>query len=82
VWFWHYVAVGCVANILEESGISMFKVKISIVTSIQTGGMFQNFKRDTMDSISTSCFLILFNLINVLNATYNMTTCRNGHLNG
>jgi len=76
------VAVRCVANILEESGFSIFKVKISIITSIQTGGLFQNFKHDKMDSFLTSCFLILFNLINVLNATCNMTACRNGHLNG
>ena len=82
LWFLHYVEVGCVANILEESGVSNFKVKISIITSIQTGGLFQNFKYDKMDSFLTSCFLILFNHIHVLNATCNMTTCRKRYLNG
>jgi hypothetical protein len=76
------VAVGCVANIPQENGVSILKVKISIITSIQTGGLFQNSKHDTRDSLSASFFLKLFNLINVLNSMCNMTICRNGHLNG
>lgn len=52
------MAVGCVANILEESGVSIFKVKINITTSIQTSGLFQNFKHDKMDSFLKAAFSI------------------------
>jgi len=65
LWFLHYVAVGCVANILEESGVSILKVKISIITSMQTCRLFQNFKHDKMDSFLTNCFFVLFNLTNI-----------------